>query len=102
MTYEEAIKWLGKQPHHFSTIEEAELDQECRAIINEALTVSADDIQFGVDKIPTVDAVPVVRCENCANRGEHDSELPMVYCHAFERWVHEEFYCESGAKMDKE
>ena len=61
---------------------------------------SALEIAHAVESAPTVDAVPVVRCKDCTNSGEHDSELPMVYCHAFERWVHEEFYCENGAKME--
>lgn len=34
---EAARKWFNEQPHSFATLEEAERDQECRAIINAAL-----------------------------------------------------------------
>lgn len=37
MTYQEAKEWLGKQKHNFPTLKEAERDQECRKVINEAL-----------------------------------------------------------------
>ena len=31
-----------------------------------------------VKKLPAVDAVPVVRCKDCKNRGNHE-ECPMVH-----------------------
>lgn len=36
------------------------------------VTVSTDDIQFGVDKIPTIDAEPVVHCKDCSRRDKND------------------------------
>lgn len=31
------------------------------------LGIDPDDVDFGVDKIPTADVVPVVRCRECAH-----------------------------------
>ena len=71
------------------------------------VTVDADDVQFGVDKIPSADVAPVrhgqwYMLDDCANAG--------VYCSDCGRRVHrEEFaykklrskYCpHCGAKMD--
>ena len=40
------------------------------------LGIDPDDVDFGVDKIPAADVVPVVRCRECQwyNAGTNDSE----------------------------
>ena len=71
------------------------------------VTVDADDVQFGVDKIPSADVAPVrhgrwervctyrdetvFRCSNC-NR-----EVKVPHGLSKERWAP---YCHCGAKMD--
>ncbi|MBQ6035758.1 MAG: hypothetical protein IJL43_00465 [Lachnospiraceae bacterium] len=48
-----------------------------------------------LDEMPTIDAVPVVRCKDC----EHhlDEEPGMVYCpDRVGGWVSEDFFCKDG------
>lgn len=62
-------------------------------------TVDIDDVQFGIDKIPTADVVEVIRCKNCKNyelmksNGRH-------FCNEFGGFVAGEDFCSRGAKMD--
>ena len=50
-----------------------------------------------VDKAPTVDAVPVVRCKDC--KYHEDEEIGMVYCpNALGGWVGENWFCADGER----
>lgn len=50
-----------------------------------------------LNDLPTVDAVPVVRCKDC-KRCE-DEELGLVYCHGFVGgWVSNDFFCAHGER----
>lgn len=54
-------------------------------------------IKCAVEQMPTVDAVEVVRCEDCIHHT--DEEPGMVYCPAvMGGWVGNEFYCAGGEK----
>ena len=52
-----------------------------------------------VDKAPTIDAVPVVRCRECKHH--EDEEIGMVYCpNAFGGWVRENWFCADGERKE--
>lgn len=38
-----------------------------------------DEVSGVIDEAPTVDAVPVVRCRDCANRGRGDCPMEQDY-----------------------
>lgn len=64
------------------------------------LLVPFRDIQRSVDKAPTVDAVPVVRCKDCRNSyddidGRICSYGPCVDCP-----VPDDFFCSYGERRD--
>ena len=51
--------------------------------------------------VPTIDAVPVVRCRDC-NQGEvDDPDFPdQYYCHAGCGWNNGDFYCAYGERKE--
>ena len=52
-----------------------------------------------VDKAPTIDAVPVVRCRECKHH--EDEEIGMVYCpNMIGGWVVENWYCADGERKE--
>ena len=52
-----------------------------------------------VDKAPTIDAVPVVRCRECKHH--EDEEIGMVYCpNALGGWVAEKWFCADGERKE--
>lgn len=59
------------------------------------------DLCVMVDLAPTVDAVPVVRCRDCANAYEHRGDW---YCFALpsETGLTPDAFCDRGTRRDKE
>ena len=52
-----------------------------------------------VDKAPTIDAVPVVRCRECKHH--EDEEIGMVYCpNMIGGWVVENWFCADGERKE--
>lgn len=60
-----------------------------------------DEIAEGILwQMPTIDAVPVVRCEDCIHHT--DEEPGMVYCPAvIGGWVSNDFFCGDGERREK-
>ena len=57
-----------------------------------------DVVEF-LDDMPTVDAVPVVRCKDCIHH--KDEEPGMVYCPAVKGgWVSNDFFCGDGEREE--
>lgn len=56
-----------------------------------------------IDVMPTIDAVPVVRCRDCEFWGTHFSTVNRKYgnCFKFERGTRADFYCGWGSKNDE-
>lgn len=53
-----------------------------------------------VSRLPTIDAVPVVRCKDCKHG---DKENGQYYCHyTGETWNDGNFYCAGGERKDDE
>jgi hypothetical protein len=44
-----------------------------------------------IEDCPTIDAVPVVRCEECSNKEEHS-----YYCLLHSIFVRSDFFCKDG------
>lgn len=66
-------------------------------------TVGVDDLHFEIDKLPTVDAVPVVRCKNCVHRHweqEPEHGRTVHYCDIFEEQIADNFFCADGRRKD--
>lgn len=56
--------------------------------------------RFEVDNAPTIDAVPVVRCKDCANRGWED-ECPLYEsAYITGRDEGSNFYCAWGERRE--
>lgn len=77
-------------------------------------TIDADDLlreintkapehrlTFGalVSQSPTIDAVPVVRCNDCKHGTYHDWSYP-IRCKQHGRWFKEDDYCSEGVRRD--
>ena len=55
------------------------------------------DIEEWLNSAPTIDAVPVVRCEDCKQGEIDDPDFPdQYYCHAGCGWNNGDFYCAYG------
>lgn len=55
-----------------------------------------------IDKMQTVDAVPVVRCKDCKHRRNEEIGR-MVYCpNQISGWVGENWFCADGERKDDE
>ena len=54
-----------------------------------------------IDNAPTIDAVEVVRCKDCANR-YYDESRNLYYCTMYYGMgdVHDENYCSFGERKD--
>lgn len=57
-----------------------------------------------INEVPTVDAVPVVRCKNCEYGEIEDPEFPDQYfCHAHGcDWNEGDHFCSNGKEKVKE
>lgn len=65
----------------------------------------ADDVRFGLDKVPAVDAVPVVRCEHCRYGEDYPPRPEMIHCtHACcpDLLVRRDWYCADGERRDED
>lgn len=52
-----------------------------------------------IENVPTIDAVPVVRCKDCIHHT--DEEPGMVYCPAvIGGWVSNDFFCGDGEREE--
>ena len=63
------------------------------------VTLDYDDVQFGIDKIPTADVSEVVRCKNCKNY-ELMKSNNTHFCNEFGGRVTEEDFCSRAQRMD--
>lgn len=52
---------------------------------------SERDVVDMLESRPTIDAVPVVRCEECSNKEEHS-----YYCLLHSIFVRSDFFCKDG------
>lgn len=58
-------------------------------------------VKSALEKAPTVDAVPVVRCRECKQGEVDDQDFPdQHYCHAGCGWNKGDFYCAYGERKD--
>jgi hypothetical protein len=58
-------------------------------------------VSVWLGEVPTVDAVPVVRCKDC--RWKEQEEPGMVYCPAtVGGWVDEDWFCKGGERNEDE
>lgn len=59
------------------------------------------DIEEWLNNAPTIDAVPVVRCEDCKQGEIDDPDFPnQYYCHAGCGWNNGDFYCAYGERKE--
>ena len=57
------------------------------------------EVRYRIKALPTIDAVPVVRCSECKH---HEDEQPgMVYCPKIVgSWVSENWFCADGERRE--
>ena len=54
-----------------------------------------------VKSLPSIDAVPVVRCRECKQGEVDDLEFPdQYYCHEGYGWNNGDFYCAYGERKE--
>lgn len=80
-------------------------DSLMKTVFNDVVLVDGEVKGVGlilaetVDKAPTIDAVPVVRCKDC--KYHEDEEIGMVYCpNALGGWVAENWFCAEGERKE--
>ena len=57
-----------------------------------------------VEKQPVIDAEPVVRCKDCVEceKRKTANQLPILYCKADKKLVHEKGFCSWGERREDE
>lgn len=63
-------------------------------------TVTADYMIELAEAVPAVDAVEVVRCQNC--KWHRDTHWGYVVCGWFGKTMRADAFCSNGSKMDME
>ena len=74
--------------------------------LNNLMGISVNElfVKYWLDRMPTIDAMPMVRCKDC-KWGEIDDpeDFPdQYYCHAGCGWNKGDFFCAYGEKEDGE
>ena len=59
------------------------------------------DVKFDIEEMPTIDAVPVVRCEDCIRRYDTD-ECPMCFLieGKYYEYTNENGFCDRGERKE--
>ena len=59
------------------------------------------DVKFDIEEMPTIDAVPVVRCKDCIRRYDTD-ECPMCFLieGKYYEYTNENGFCDSGERKE--
>ena len=59
------------------------------------------DVKFDIEEMPTIDAVPVVRCKDCIRRYDTD-ECPMCFLIEGEycEYTNENGFCDRGERKE--
>lgn len=65
----------------------------------------SDDVRFGLDRLPAVDAVPVIRCRDCKYYMEHNDRQGgncnhLDYDGEYEFSVAGDWFCADGERGD--
>lgn len=64
------------------------------------LTPNGEEILETLKKIPSADAVEVVRCKNCKHWNTELTKVFMCYCPMEDRWTGDDYYCASEERKD--
>ena len=59
------------------------------------------DVKFDIEELPTIDAVPVVRCKDCIRRYDTD-ECPMCFLidGKYYEYTNENGFCDRGERKE--
>ena len=59
------------------------------------------DVKFDIEEMPTIDAVPVVRCKDCIRRYDTD-ECPMCFLidGKYYEYTNENGFCDRGDRKE--
>ena len=59
------------------------------------------DVKFDIEEMPTIDAVPVVRCKDCIRRYDTD-ECPMCFLieGKYYEYTNENGFCDRGERRE--
>lgn len=60
-----------------------------------------DNVQKMIDEQKTVDAVPVVRCKDCANRLAFPDGVRLCFGGICSGATHDDFFCANGIRKEK-
>lgn len=61
------------------------------------ITPTHEEMYALIDRQPTIDAVPVVRCENCIHCDTDHTENGQYYCYWHEEYMR---YCDKGERIE--
>ena len=69
----------------------------------EGVLLAFVEAKLTMDNMPTVDAVPVIRCKDCINWDtEWTTHPPEHYCPAIDQFTSADFYCGYAENKDLE
>lgn len=63
--------------------------------------INEEDVDDILVQFPTVDAVEVVRCEDCRHKDFRYYDKESVFCYMSGKYRHINDFCSYGAKMTK-
>lgn len=77
------------------TMSKCQTQEECKN-----LRLGVLKALYTVKEMPTVDAEPIVRCEDCqhSNLNGHCMEVGKKYCTIHKRQFHYDFFCSYGER----
>ena len=62
--------------------------------------LSTKTIGEALDRTPTIDAVPVVRCSECGRHKWWPTPQNTVFCTVWREWVKCDGFCHEGVQME--
>ena len=79
-------------------------DQKIEGLADDVVGIIANGVtvQEWIDKAPTIDAVPVVRCKDCIHSYDDLCGLCCAYGVCVDCIVQPEFYCADGKRKENE
>lgn len=79
-----------------------ELFDRIHSLMANDLEVFRAEVLGEINAAPTIDAVPVVRCKDCAIGDTDGKRIPgKVYCDHLDMMRGEDFFCAAGRKRDE-
>lgn len=80
------------------------IDSELNGWLTDDERLHLEGVAIGIECLPRIDAVPVVRCKDCKHREnrEWDSPCPCVCADSWYSWMPEDdWFCANGERKEE-